>query len=152
MNNVCLIGRLTKDPELRVTNNGLNTVSFSVAVQRDYKNAEGGYDADFINCVAWRQQAEFICKYFKKGSQIGIAGKLQTRSWDSGDGQKRFATEVVVTGVSFCEKSENNRQTQSYVPQEPQQAAPQQQDMFSDFIEADVNEDDLPFRGVIWKY
>ena len=145
MNNVCLIGRLTKDPELKVTNNGQNTVSFTVAVQRDYKNAEGGYDADFINCVAWRQQAEFICKYFKKGSQIGIAGKLQTRSWDSGDGQKRFATEVVVTGVSFCEKSENNRQTQSYVPQEPQQAAPQQQDMFSDFIEADVNEDDLPF-------
>lgn len=146
MNNVCLIGRLTKEPELKVTNNGQNTVSFTVAVQRDFKNASGGYDADFINCVAWRQQAEFICKYFKKGSQIGIAGKLQTRSWDSGDGQKRFATEVVVTGVSFCEKSENNRQTQSYVPQEPQQtAAPQQQDMFSDFIEADVNEDDLPF-------
>ena len=87
MNKAILVGRLTRDPELRTTGNGVSVCSFSIAINRRFRNAEGNYDADFINCVAWRQQAELIAKYFAKGRMIGIVGSIQTRNYDR-DGQE----------------------------------------------------------------
>ncbi len=100
MNKSVLIGRLTKAPELKTTASGVSVCSFTIAVNRRFKNSEGKYDADFINCVAWRQQAEFICKYFDKGSMLALCGSIQTRSYDS-DGRKVYVTEVVADEVSF---------------------------------------------------
>lgn len=141
MNSVCLVGRLTKDPELKVTGNGLNKTDFTVAVQRDYKNVNGGYDTDFIRCTAWRQQVEMICKYFKKGSQIGITGKIQTRSWENESGQKMFATDIMVSSVTFCSKANDTSQAQNGTYQTAN-AEPNH----NDFMEFEVAEDDdLPF-------
>lgn len=100
MNKAVVVGRLTKDVELKTTAGGVSVCSFTIAVNRRFKNAEGNYDADFINCVAWRSQAEFLSKYFAKGSMVGIAGSIQTRSYDS-DGHKVWVTEVVADEVSF---------------------------------------------------
>ena len=101
MNKVILVGRLTRDPEVRSTTSGVTIVSFSLAVNRNFKNKDGNYDADFFNCVAYRNQAEFISKYFKKGSLVGIDGRLQSRSYDAQDGTKRYVTEVVVENSQF---------------------------------------------------
>ena len=103
MNKAILVGRLTKDPELKTTGSGVSVCSFTLAINRRFKNAEGGYDADFINCVAWRQQAEFISKYFSKGRMVGISGSIQTRSYDREDGQRVYITEVVADEVSFVD-------------------------------------------------
>lgn len=100
MNKVILVGRLTADPELRQTPQGIETTRFTVAVDRRYRK-EGGQQADFITCVAWRQQAEFICRYFNKGKLIGIEGQIQSRSWDGQDGKRQYATEVLVDNVEF---------------------------------------------------
>ena len=102
MNKSNLIGRLTKTPELKTTASGVNVCSFTLAVNRRFKNTEGNYDADFINCVAWRNHAEFLCKYFGKGDMVGIVGTIQTRNYEKEDGQKVFITEVVVEEVHFC--------------------------------------------------
>ena len=101
MNKIVLVGRLTKDPEVRSTSAGFSTVNFTVAVNRRYKNKEGGYDADFLPCVAFRSTAEFVGKYFKKGSLIGVEGSVQTRSYDAQDGTKRYVTEVMVENAEF---------------------------------------------------
>ena len=101
MNKVILMGRLARDPELRSTPNGVSVCTFSLAVSRRFKNANGEYEADFINCVAWRQTAEFISKNFVKGRMLGVAGSLQTRSYDK-DGQKRYVTEVSVDEAYFA--------------------------------------------------
>lgn len=100
MNKVILMGRMTKDPELKHTPDGTSVAGFSIAVNRRFAK-EGQQQADFINCVAWRQQAEFICKYFRKGSMIAIVGSVQTRSWDGQDGKRQYATEVLVDEVYF---------------------------------------------------
>ena len=106
LNKTILIGRLTREPELKQTPNGVNVCSFSIAVNRRYKNTEGNYDADFVNCVAWRQTGEFVSKYFTKGSMVAVVGSLQTRKYEK-DGQKRTVTEVLVDEVNFCgEKAE----------------------------------------------
>ena len=106
INTVALMGRLTADPELKHTSNGYAVVSFCVAVNRRFKDQQ----ADFINCIAWRQTAEFICKYFGKGQTIALEGSIQTRNYTDRDGNKRNATEVLVENASFCEskKSESN--------------------------------------------
>lgn len=102
MNKAILVGRLTKDPELKTTAGGVSVCSFTVAVNRRFKNAEGNYDADFINCVAWRQQAEFLSKFFAKGRMVGVVGSIQTRSYDK-DGQRVYITEVVAEEISFVD-------------------------------------------------
>lgn len=103
MNNVVLIGRLAADPELRYTaGNNTAVCRFSLAVDRRFKS-ENQPTVDFISIVAWRQQAEFISKYFCKGNRIAIVGSLQTRSWEDADGNKHYATDVVVDSVEFCE-------------------------------------------------
>ncbi len=113
MNKAILVGRLTKDPELRTTGSGVSVCSFTIAVNRRFKNAEGGYDADFINCVAWRQQAEFVAKYFTKGRMLGLCGSIQTRNYDK-DGQRVYVTEVVADEISFVEsKGQGDTNAQS---------------------------------------
>jgi single-strand DNA-binding protein len=115
MNKIILVGRLTKDPELRSTTSGISTVTFSVAVNRNYKNKDGNYEADFINCVAFRNQADFISKYFKKGGLIGIEGRIQTRNYDAQDGTKRYVTEVMIENVEFVGgKNDNSSSQQSF--------------------------------------
>lgn len=104
LNRIDIMGRLTKDPELRVTQSGTNVASFTVAVDRDIKSADGTKQTDFINCVAWRQTGEFISKYFKKGAMIVLTGRLQIRNYQSNSGENRTAAEVVVDSCYFGEK------------------------------------------------
>lgn len=106
-NKVILMGRLVAAPELKQTGSGTAVTSFSLAVDRRY-NKEGEKKADFITIVAWRQTAEFICKYFLKGSAILVCGELQTRSWQDADGKNRYITEVVASEVSFAESKKNS--------------------------------------------
>ncbi|MDY6339276.1 MAG: single-stranded DNA-binding protein [Saccharofermentans sp.] len=105
MNKVELVGRLTKDPEVKLTSNQTQFCNFTIAVDRRFKDANGQRQADFINCVAWRQTAVFIQKYFHKGNRIGLVGSIQTRSYDDQNGQKKFITEVVVDEAEFVESS-----------------------------------------------
>ena len=102
LNCVAIMGRFTADPELRQTTEGTSVTSFTVAVDRGYIKQGEERQADFISCVAWRQTAEFICKYFHKGEMIAIDGRLQTRNWEDKNGCKRKETEIIVTNASFC--------------------------------------------------
>ena len=109
LNKVILGGRLTEKPELKTTPNGVMVTTFSMAVNRKYNKDQEQQQADFINCVAWRGTAEFICKYFDKGSSICVVGAIQTRSWTDSNNNKRYATEVVVDEANFVDsKSDNN--------------------------------------------
>ena len=101
MNKVFLIGRLTKDVELRATGNGVSVATFSLAVNRNFSNQEGERDADFINIIVWRKQAENCKNYLSKGSQVAIEGRIQTRNYDAQDGKKVYVTEVVADNVEF---------------------------------------------------
>ena len=103
-----IIGRMTKAGELRTTTNGTSTCSFTVAVDRAFKNANGEKVTDFINCVAWRGQAEFISKYFTKGSVIGVQGNIQTRSYTDKEGNKRTVTEILVDRAFFVGGKDRN--------------------------------------------
>lgn len=136
-NSATLGGRLTADPELKTTPNGVTVTSFTVAINR--RTGEGKENiADYINCIAWRQTAEFITRYFKKGSSICVVGAIQTRSWTDKDGNKRYATEVIVDRAYFVDsKSENNVQTENSGTYE--EAVSQAR-----FEEIDTD-DDLPF-------
>ncbi len=102
LNCAIIMGRLTADPELRTTTNGTSVTSFSVAVDRSYQKAGTERQTDFINVVAWRQTAEFVSRYFHKGSMIAIQGSIQTRNYEDKNGNKRTAVEVVADNVSFC--------------------------------------------------
>lgn len=108
MNLVILKGRLTKDPELKTTNSDTKVCGFSIAVNRRFSKEN---EADFINCTAWRQTAEFIHKYFKKGQEICINGSLQVRKWEDKDGNTRYATDVVVENAEFCGSKKDNAET-----------------------------------------
>ncbi len=98
MNIITIMGRLTREPEMRTTNNGVSVASFTVAVDREF----GEKQTDFIDCVAWRQTGEFVTKYFHKGSMIALTGRLQSRTWNDRDGNKRTSWEVVTESVYFC--------------------------------------------------
>ena len=106
MNKVVLVGRITKNLELQTTTSGKSVVSFTLAVNRDFKNAEGSYDADFINCVAYEQRAEIISKYVGKGDRLGVSGKIATRNYEK-DGRKVYVTEVLVDGFEFLESKKD---------------------------------------------
>ncbi len=106
LNKVILMGRLTADPELKTTPSGVCVTNFTLAVDRRGKGEDK--QTDFISCRARRQTAEFIAKYFRKGNQIAVVGELQTRSWTDGNGQKRYATDVVVSEASFCESKKDS--------------------------------------------
>lgn len=121
MNTVCLMGRLTKDPELRYTN-GNNTAvgSFTLAVDRDYK-VEGQPEADFIPIVAWSKTAEFASKYFSKGLRVGVIGRIQTRTWDDDQGVRHYVTEVVADRAYFASDKRGEGQPPAQTQQQPQQ-------------------------------
>ena len=134
INVVALTGRLVRDPEVKQTQSGVSVCSFAVAVERSYKSGEER-QTDFIDCVAWRSSAEFLQKYFHKGDMIGISGHLQTRSWETQDGQKRKATEVVADSLSFVssKRSESGGGVSSPAPSA------------GSFDPVDVDDEDLPF-------
>ena len=109
LNEIILMGRLTRDPELRYTASNTPVASFSLAVDRDFKPKEGGEkQTDFIDCVAWRQTGEFASKYFQKGSMAAVKGRLQIRDWQDKEGNKRRSAEVVVDNIYFCGKKESS--------------------------------------------
>ena len=110
LNKVCLTGRLTKDPELKYLQNGTAVTTFTLAVDRTFKNKNGKREADFINIVVWRKQAENVANYTHKGSLVAVAGRIQTRSYEGKDGQRRYITEVVAEEVHFLDskKQSNN--------------------------------------------
>ena len=145
MNKVILMGRLTRDPEMRQTPNGVAVCSFSIAVNRRFAK-EGQQNADFINCTAWRQQAEFICKYFSKGAMIAVVGNLQSRSWENQEGKRQYSTDVVVDEVYFTgSKSDSQGSSEGYYAPQPKA-----DNGFGDidamgFHTMDGSEDDLPF-------
>ncbi|WP_449622076.1 single-stranded DNA-binding protein [Robertmurraya sp. Marseille-Q9965] len=103
MNRVVLVGRLTKDPELRYTPNGVPVATFTLAVNRTFSNQQGEREADFINCVIWRRPAENVANFLKKGSLAGVDGRIQTRNYEGQDGKRVYVTEVVAESVQFLE-------------------------------------------------
>ena len=149
MNVVCLLGRLTATPEQKTTQGGVSVTSFSVAVDRTYqpKGAEQR-QADFINCVAWRNTAEFICRYFQKGQRIALQGSLQSRNYTDKDGNRRTVYEVVVDNAFFAESKSNGqgapRSMDSQIPTYSE-AAPSFSNAGAGDFEEIVGDDDLPF-------
>ena len=143
MNKVCLIGRITKDPEIRYTANNIAVATFSLAVNRTFKNADGNYEADFINCVAFRNTADLLSKYVHKGDQLGIEGHIQTRNYDDKDGKKIYVTEIIVDSLDFTGSKKEQPETQNGT-QETQTATV---DPYKDFGEIVENDDslELPF-------
>ncbi|MCX7714161.1 MAG: single-stranded DNA-binding protein [Clostridia bacterium] len=149
MNKAILMGRLTQDPEMRQTPNGISVARFTVAVNRRFAK-EGGQTADFINCIAWRQTADFVCRFFHKGNMIALVGSIQTRNWDGNDGKKHYATEVVAEEVYFTgEKaaaSSGSGYGQNTRPATGQIVQPDFDDFDTmGFSTIDGSEDDLPF-------
>ena len=171
MNSVCLVGRLTRDPELKYTTSNIAVATFSLAVNRNFKDANGERETDFINCVIWRQQAENLANWAKKGALIGITGRIQTRSYENQQGQRVYVTEVVAENFQMlesraaCEGGNANQGNTSgafgngngyagpYGQQAPQQQGPQQQSQgfaqggssFANANPMDITSDDLPF-------
>ena len=135
MNRCILIGNLTKDPELRSTPNGVSVCTFSIGVSRRFQNQNGERETDFFNIVVWRKQGENAAKYLRKGSQVGIAGQIQTRSYDGKDGTKKYITEIIAEEVQFLRSSNNSQGGNSY-------DAPDSSNDGSQMLE--INED-MPF-------
>lgn len=134
MNNVNLIGRLTADVELRATASGISATTFSLAVPRTYNREE----TDFINCVAWRKQAENLSKYCGKGSRIAVTGRMEVRNYTAQDGSKRYVTEVVADSIEFLDTKKEGTATEEVVEKET--------NAFEEFAnEVEISDDDLPF-------
>lgn len=150
MNKAILIGRLTKDPEMRTTTTGLTVTSFTVAVSRPFAEANGERGTDFLNCVVWRKQAENVAKYCQKGSQVAVEGRIQTRSYDAQDGSKRYVTEIVCDNVTFL-GSKSDSANRSFEPADMPVnndivTTDISEDPFKDFgNEITLSDDDLPF-------
>ncbi|HFI0164142.1 TPA: single-stranded DNA-binding protein [Streptococcus suis] len=136
INNVVLIGRLTRDVELRYTPNNVAVGAFTLAVNRNFKNAAGDREADFINCVIWNKQAENLANWTKKGHLIGITGRIQTRSYENQQGQRVYVTEVVAESFQVLEKRDNTANYSSMDEQMPPGFSGQPMD---------ISDDGLPF-------
>lgn len=164
LNRVVIVGRLTRDPDLRYTPNGLPVANFTVAANRPYKNQQGEQEADFINCVIWRKPAESLATYMKKGSLVGVEGRIQTRSYENQEGKMVYVTEVLAETVQFLESrgsSAGQRGDSSYASNQPvsepsqteqgranatQAQSESYQKPFSDERQQiDISDDDLPF-------
>ncbi|MCA1011821.1 single-stranded DNA-binding protein [Halobacillus halophilus] len=165
LNRVVLVGRLTKDPDLRYTPNGVAVANFTIAVNRPFSNNQGGQDADFLNCVVWRRAAENLANFMNKGSLVGVDGRLQSRSFDNQEGKRVFVTEVVADSVQFLEskgsssQGGSNRGGSGYQANQNQQPSgnnfgsnnnnnnnQRDEDPFADNGEPiDISDDDLPF-------
>jgi single-strand DNA-binding protein len=139
-NRIILIGRLTRDPELRYIPSGAPVASFTLAVDRPFKNQAGERETDFINVVAWRKLAEFVGQYLSKGRMIAVEGRLQIRPWETQDGQKRTSAEVVADAVRFLDRRPNG----NAVPADDEHPAEPGEEPAHEPVEAGVDED-VPF-------
>lgn len=146
MNRVCLNGRLTKDIDLRYTQNNVAIAIFTLAVQRKFKNQNGDYESDFINCVAYRQVAELLNKYTKKGDLIGVEGKIQTRNYENKDGKKVYITEVIVENIDFLSTNKIEKDPMAgEIKIEPVKQK-LSDDVFSDFGNSiEITDEDIAF-------
>lgn len=154
LNRVVLVGRLTKDPDLRYTENGNAVANFTVAVNRPFSNQQGEREVDFINCVIWRKQAEALANYTSKGSLIGVDGRIQTRSYDNQEGKRVFITEILAEAVQFLEfknnkekEPQNDQRSVGYQDRQyqNQQPASNQSQYVNQKKPIDISDDDLPF-------
>ncbi|MBT0903772.1 single-stranded DNA-binding protein [Streptococcus infantarius subsp. infantarius] len=152
MNNVNLIGRLTKAPELKQTASNTSVLTGTLAVNRTFKNQNGEREADFINIVAWRQTADIIAQYCGKGSQIGVTGRIQTRNYENQQGQRVYVTEVVAEHVDLLDSKSDNQQSNfqnqgNFQNSQRQNAnnSYQNQNNNSNSNPMDISDDDLPF-------
>lgn len=156
MNSCILIGRLTADPEIRTTPNGIQVASFTLAVNRTFKNANGEREADFIRCIGFKKTAELIGQYTRKGSQIGVNGRIQTGSYENQQGQRVYTTDVIVNEVQFLDSKQDNQSNQyqsSYQAPNNYQSSNQEQNYHQGSVfnqndynpSVDISEDDLPF-------
>lgn len=159
VNQVVLIGRITRDLEMRSTSTGKEVMNFTIAVNRNYKNQSGEYDADFIGCIAFNQSARFMSSYMQKGQLISVTGRIQTRNYDNNSGQRVYVTEVIADSVNSLERRENtqNNYQSNYNKVEPQQNYNSQPTMSpQDFMQSDavkqpayaidqIDDDELPF-------
>jgi len=165
LNRVVLVGRLTKDPDLRYTPSGVAVATFTLAVNRTFTNQQGEREADFINCVVWRKQAENVANYLKKGSLAGVDGRIQTRNYEAQDGRRVYVTEVVADSVQFLEprsanqergssqKYGNNQgsafpgynQNQNQYQRNQNDSKPDEDPFSNDGQPIDISDDDLPF-------
>ena len=156
LNRVVLVGRLTKDPEYRTTPSGVSVATFTLAVNRTFTNAQGEREADFINCVVFRRQAENVNNYLSKGSLAGVDGRIQSRSYENQEGRRIFVTEVVADSVQFLEpKNANGSQQNDYYQQQSRTQKGQNRQQSNEpvgdnpFANAngpiDISDDDLPF-------
>ncbi|WP_288227975.1 single-stranded DNA-binding protein [uncultured Enterococcus sp.] len=150
INNVVLVGRLTKDPDLRYTASGTGVATFTLAVNRNFTNQDGNREADFINCVIWRKSAETLANYAHKGTLLGVTGRIQTRSYENQQGQRIYVTEVVAENFQLLEsrgtnqQHKNNESNNSNGNQPANRNNNQSDDPFSG-SSIDINDDDLPF-------
>lgn len=163
LNRVVLVGRLTRDPELRYTPNGVAVANFTVAVNRPFRNQQGEQEADFINCVTWRKQAENLANYMRKGSLIGVDGRIQTRSYENQEGRRVWVTEVLAENIQFLESKGASQQRADYglhaqndsyqhqpsapvhQPFDETQTFGDESPLEPDVEQIDISDDDLPF-------
>ena len=149
LNKVVLIGRLTKDIELKRTSSNTSYANFSIAVNRPFKSGDGERGVDFINCVVWRRLAEVVANYTSKGSQIAVEGRIQARSYDNAEGKKVYVTEVVAENIQFLDSKKDSKVSSSVTPsdfEEPEAPPAEKSDPFADFGESiEISDDELPF-------
>ena len=145
MNKVFIRGNLTRDVELRSTQNGKQIARFSVAVRRDMKNADGEYESDFLNCIAFGNQAEMINKYFHKGSGIIVLGHIQTGSYEKEDGTKVYTTDIVVENIEFDRKESKKEETKEETDTEIVQKAMSDDPYIAMGEQIQIDNNDLPF-------
>lgn len=146
INNLTLVGRLTREAELKYTHSGTAVATFNLAVERPYQKAQGKKETDFINCVVWKGTAEALSNYTSKGSLIGLTGRIQTRSYENNEGRKVYVTEVIAENIKFLEPKRTN-QSHSDTKQGnytgKDETAPEE--VFEDDSNVDTSDDDLPF-------
>ena len=147
MNKALLIGRLTRDPELRSTSTGRNVCQFSIAVNRNFTNANGEREADFINCVVWDKQAENLVKYQKKGNQIAVDGRIQTRNYEDKDGKRVYVTEILANSISFLDSKGTNTGSNDFnsLPEPPREDSVSSSSNMSSMETVSVDKD--PFEA-----
>lgn len=138
MNRFVGVGRLTKDPDLRFTQNGTAVSNFTIAINRPFTNQQGDREADFINCVIWRKPAENLAQYMSKGSRVGVDGRIQTRNYENDEGRRVFITEVVADSVQFLESKKEQQDNQG-------QPAPNHQPRSAPGEPIEIHDEDLPF-------
>lgn len=154
INNVVLVGRLTKDPDLRFTASGIGVSTFTLAVNRNFTNQAGNREADFINCVIWRKQAETLANYARKGTLLGVTGRIQTRFYENNQGQRVYVTEVVAENFQLLESRSTTEMREANQSNTPADNKPQSNPNNSSYTDdadpfrgssIDISDDDLPF-------